>query len=124
MARVRFVRCPQCDSDHVHVDRTRGIVEQLLGLFGYYAFRCGECYTRFLHSPLGLSKLFYAKCPRCYRMDLSTWDPSYYRASAWSEFKVWLGAHRWRCEACRCNFVSWRVRRQKYIRPGVREDGV
>jgi hypothetical protein len=52
-------------------------------------------------------------------MDLSTWDPSYYRSSLWMQIRQWLGAHRWRCEACRNNFVSWRPRREKYVRPGA-----
>jgi len=31
-----------------------------------------------------------------------------------------LGARRWRCEMCRCNFVSLRPRKMRYVRPSDR----
>jgi len=63
--------------------------------------------------------MFYARCPRCLRQDLSTWDLHYYRASFGMRVWMLLGAKRWRCEACRCNFVSLRPRREKYVRPAA-----
>lgn len=117
VARVRIVQCPECGGRDVRSERTRGLREKCLALAGFYAFRCQHCYTRFLERPMQLASAVYARCPRCLRMDLSSWDPKYYRVSAWTEFKVWLGAHRWRCEPCRKNFVSWRARREKYVRP-------
>ncbi len=71
-------------------------------------------------SPVGITNAKYAKCPRCLRMDLSAWDPKYYRPSFWMELRVWLGAHRWRCDPCRHNFVSFRPRKLRYVRPGDR----
>lgn len=97
----------------------RGFREHLLALFGFFAFRCQHCQTRFVDRPLDLASVVYAKCPRCYRMDLATWDPKYYRAGALAKLSVWLGAHRWRCEPCRRNFVSLRPRRSRYVRPGA-----
>lgn len=99
--------------------RTRGLGELALTLFGLYAFRCGNCGRKFLSRPMGVGGSVYAKCPRCYRMDLTTWDQKYYRASFWESFKTWFGAHRWRCEPCRTNFVSWRPRKEKYVRPAA-----
>lgn len=69
--------------------------------------------------PFGVTKLLWAKCPRCYRMDLSTWDPKYYRVGGWTAFQLAIGAHRWRCEACRCNFASFRQRQRKYVKPDL-----
>ncbi len=117
MGKVRFVQCPECGNREVRSERMRGPREKCLALFGFYAFRCSNCYLRFVERPMDLASVVYAKCPRCLRMDLSTWDPKYYRVGAWTELQIWLGAHRWRCEPCRQNIVSWRMRREKYVRP-------
>lgn len=71
----------------------------------------------------GWRSLTYAKCPKCLRMDLSMWDPKYYRSSLLTSVLVWLGANRWRCEPCRTNFVSFRPRKEKYRRPGESPNG-
>jgi hypothetical protein len=90
-------------------------------LNGSFPARCGECSTRFtVHGP-GLSAMFYAQCPRCLRQDLSTWDRHHYRAPLGMRIRMSFGANRWRCEACRCNFVSFLGRKAKYARPAERE---
>lgn len=121
MAKSLFVECPECGSSAVRSERMRGFKEKCLALFGFYAFSCTNCYARFLERPMQLTSVVYAKCPRCLRMDLTTWDLKYYRVGSWMEFKIWLGAHRWRCEPCRKNFVSWRSRKLKYVRPAAGE---
>jgi hypothetical protein len=68
----------------------------------------------------GFGAILYAKCPRCLRQDLSTWDLKHYRAGNWMRFQMLLGGRRWRCEVCRCNFVSLRPRKEKYVRPADR----
>ncbi|MBI5283156.1 MAG: hypothetical protein HY858_15840 [Candidatus Solibacter usitatus] len=95
----------------------RGLRERLLALLGFYAFRCNSCRLRFVIRPMGARASAFARCPRCFRMDLSTWDPKYYHGDLWMDLKVWLGWYRWRCDPCRRNFVSWRPRREKYVRP-------
>ncbi|MBA3974669.1 MAG: hypothetical protein C0504_10685 [Candidatus Solibacter sp.] len=97
--------------------RDRGLLESLLALAGFQPARCHHCAHRFLARPFGFAKLRWAKCPRCYRMDLSIWDPKYYHIGGWTSLKFKLGANRWRCEACRCNFASFRPRQRKYVRP-------
>lgn len=121
LGKVGFVQCPECGRREVRSERMYGFRERVLALAGHYAFRCEHCCTRFLERPVDLASVVYAKCPKCLRMDLSSWDPKYYRVSVWSEVKVWLGGHRWRCEPCRRNFVSWRMRREKYVRPDQQE---
>ncbi len=64
--------------------------------------------------------MFYAQCPRCLRQDLTTWDLRHYRATGWMRLRILLGAKRWRCEVCRCNFVSLRPRKEKYVPPASR----
>lgn len=60
--------------------------------------------------------MFYAKCPRCYRLDLSIWQPQYYRAPTRWLVMIRFGAKTHRCEYCRCNFVSFRPAKLKFIR--------
>jgi hypothetical protein len=87
---------------------------------GTFPARCDHCSARFRLSGAKLSSLKYAHCPRCLRQDLSTWDLRHYHATLWMEIRMLVGAHRWRCEVCRCNFVSFRPRREKYLRPAER----
>jgi phage FluMu protein Com len=93
-------------------------------LSGGYSARCRECGHIFVARPFSLFHLVWAKCPRCFRLDLSTWDPEYYRSTTWMKIRQFLGANRWRCERCRVNFVSFRPRKLKYTRPGPPDTGV
>lgn len=96
----------------------RGFSALVQELLGTYAFRCQACGHSFQHSVFSLSTVRYAKCPRCFRMDLTTWSESYYRPSFGMRLQMLFGAKRVRCEACRCNFVSFRKRKDTYVRPG------
>lgn len=95
----------------------RGLRELLLAALGFFAFTCRDCSHRFLDRPYDIASVVHAKCPRCFRMDLTIWDPSKYHTSWIQDVSLWLGAHAWRCDPCRTNFVSWRPRRSRYIRP-------
>ena len=53
-------------------------------------------------------------------MDLTMWDQKYYRTNSWQDLILHLGCHRWRCEPCRCNFISIRPRRESYRQPAAR----
>jgi hypothetical protein len=117
--RLPETTCPKCCSADVRHARDRRLREKLASLLGFQAAKCHDCAHRFLARPFGFMKARWAKCPRCYRMDLSTWDPKYYRVSGWSSLMVTLGANRWRCESCRCNFISYRPRQRKYVRPEI-----
>ena len=50
------------------------------------------------------------------RQDLSTWERKHYNAPTSIKIKMFFGARRWRCEACRCNFASFLGRKEKYVR--------
>jgi phage FluMu protein Com len=86
-------------------------------LWGAFPARCEDCSTRFRVSG---TSIFHAKCPRCLRQDLAAWDVHHYHTTAWMHLLMFLGAHRWRCEVCRCNFLSFRPRREKYVPPAQR----
>ena len=75
--------------------------------------RCEECDSRFTDSVWRFSEAIYARCPRCYRMDLGTWELRYYTPPSGQVMALSFGATRYRCEACRCNFVSFRKLKEK-----------
>ncbi|MBI4891406.1 MAG: hypothetical protein HY821_12335, partial [Acidobacteria bacterium] len=77
--------CPECGCTDTRSEPSRGFREHLFAPFGFYAFRCQNCFTRFLRKPLGVMSVIYAKCPRCFRMDLSMWDPSRYYKGVWAQ---------------------------------------
>lgn len=110
------VSCPNCGDHRVRLSRPGNFVEFIGEFLGSYCFRCLRCGNQFQFSVFGLSSWWYAKCPRCFRMDLTTWSESNYRPSVWIKFRTLLGARRVRCEACRCNFVSNRKKKEDYVR--------
>lgn len=67
----------------------------------------------------GAAGAAYAKCPKCLRMDLATWETAHYRVPLPARLLLALGAHRWRCEPCRTNFTSFRKRKVPYVRPAA-----
>ena len=110
------IRCPSCNSRDVRASLPQTFGEHIVRLFGYMQIRCKDCDRRFTSSIWDLPNIFYAKCPRCYRLDLSTWTTHYYHAPARWHFYMKLGARRRRCEYCRHNFLSWRPAKLKYKR--------
>ena len=76
--------------------------------FGVYPFRCMDCGWRMWVSVWLFGSLGLAKCPKCLRTELVTWPEKYFRASIWRSLMYTFGAHRYRCNACRCNFISFR----------------
>jgi hypothetical protein len=76
--------------------------------------RCRDCRTRFTDRTWRLTSIRYARCPRCWRMDLSTWSEEDYYTPFLRRVALRLGGKPWRCEYCRCNFVSFRARRERF----------
>lgn len=110
------ILCPNCGGQHYRVAKPQNFNEIVAEFLGTFCFRCAKCGHHFQHSVFGRETVFYAKCPRCFRMDLTTWSESHYRPTWWTKLQIALGAKRLRCEGCRCNFVSFRGRREKYVR--------
>lgn len=107
--------CPSCNSRDVRVSQARSFVESLLELVGVYQVRCKQCRCRFRRSVWQPANFVYARCPRCYRMELSTWSAQYYNPPASTVMKLRLGATPYRCEYCRCNFASWRACKERFL---------
>lgn len=115
------VVCPKCGSKQLRPSKLQGLGEYFGYAVGLYMVRCKDCQHRFQSRVWSLSEWFWARCPRCYRQDLSTWSEKYYIAGFWTEVKIALGGKRLRCEGCRVNFASFRRARYKYQRrkPGT-----
>ena len=109
--RIPSLVCAHCGGQDVHRSRNQSFVDSIRAIFGSYPFRCDDCKTRFYVSIWLVSKLAFAKCPKCLRTDLSTWSQRFYRGSITQTFLVHLGAQKYRCSRCRYNFVSFRLRR-------------
>jgi DNA-directed RNA polymerase subunit RPC12/RpoP len=117
-------RCPDCGSRDLKISTRKGIGEYVRGLFGYYPVRCANCKSRFEVSIFSKRLMRYAHCPRCLRTDLSRWNLEHYIVPFGTRFKLNLGAQPFRCETCRCNFASFRPRRERFSWRKHRERGL
>jgi hypothetical protein len=83
-------------------------------LFGVYQMRCRRCRARWETSVWAEGAWKYARCPKCYRQELTTWSEQYYRPPFWTTFKLRIGGTPYRCAACRCNFSSFKRCKEKF----------
>jgi hypothetical protein len=105
------LECGQCGGRDVRRARIQGMPERVRALLGVYPFRCRDCRHRFPVSIWLLSKMAFAKCPKCLGMDLVTWSRKHYRPGLLENLLITFGAQQYRCQQCRYNFVSLRPRR-------------
>jgi endogenous inhibitor of DNA gyrase (YacG/DUF329 family) len=108
------ITCPECGSKDVRPSLSQTFGEQVLKVFGFYHIRCKDCDHRFRAQIWDFLNMVYARCPRCYRLDLSTWSTEYYRASSAQLLCLKLGGRRHRCAYCRVNFVGFRPAKLRY----------
>lgn len=106
--------CPNCGARDTRVSRSRGWKEKVFQFFGVYQLRCRRCQARYPGKIFDVAKVHYARCPRCYRTELSTWSAQYYNPPASVTMKLRLGATPYRCEFCRCNFASFRACKERF----------
>jgi transposase-like protein len=108
------INCPHCGSDNVRYAHTRTPGERLFSLLGVRPLRCRACRKRFVVRIWFPRDLPYARCPKCWNMKLSTWSPSQYHVPASRGLLMFLGGSPYRCERCRHNFVSFRLRKYRW----------
>ena len=108
------VSCPNCGSRFINLARVRSARERFDALLGLFPLRCGDCRTRFVGRTFVWQDYLFAKCPKCFRMDLNLWFEEHLRARGWMAVKLALGGMRLRCEYCRLNFVSMRRRKEHF----------
>lgn len=111
---MAFVSCPECGSKLLRFSKVRGVRARLRGIIGILPFRCRQCENRFESAIWNLSAIRYARCPKCLRMELSTWSEQYYHPPTSIVVKLRLGATPYRCEFCRCNFASFRACKERF----------
>src|SRR5579859_3152199 len=108
--------CPNCGTRDVRVSRPLGLAEFLKNVVGISRLRCRRCNHRWETSVWANRSWRYARCPRCYRQELTKWDQHFYNPPRWTRFLLRLGARAHRCAACRCNFASFRSRKAEFFR--------
>ena len=114
--------CPSCGTREVRVSRPQGLVQHLMNFCGVSALRCRRCSNRWETSMWAGGAWKYARCPRCYRQELTKWTPRYYNPRRWTRFLLKIGARARRCPACRCNFASFKPLKEDFSwRHEVRE---
>jgi C4-type Zn-finger protein len=106
--------CPQCGTREIRVSKSRTLSEYFKGVVGIYQLRCRRCPARWQTSAWSGGDWRYARCPRCYRQELTTWSEQYYHPPRWTTVLLRAGATPYRCAACRCNFASFRACKEKY----------
>jgi hypothetical protein len=109
------IACPECGTRDIRTSQPRTLGERIKGLVGCYQLRCKRCETRFQGALWRPGLIWYARCPRCYRTELSTWSEQYYNPPSWVVFQLRMGATPYRCEYCRCNFASFRACKERYL---------
>jgi hypothetical protein len=104
--------CPNCGSRHLRPAWARSLNERLNQLRFITPLRCKDCKHRFVAPTLTWNDIRYSRCPICLRQDLNGWTGKTYEPPFWTAVKVKFGAHKWRCEYCRLNFASFRLRKE------------
>jgi hypothetical protein len=84
--------CPQCGTRDVRVSHRQSLGEVLRAVVGIYPLRCRRCRARWETSAWADGAWKYARCPRCYRQDLTTWSQQYYHPPAMVTFMLTIGA--------------------------------
>ena len=110
------IRCPKCRSKHLRRSRQLSAFERVMELFGVVHLRCRDCGERFTSGLLDLRNWLFARCPRCYRLDLTGWKKDRYIIPGSWKLLFAMGAKARRCDACRCNFVSFRPAKRWAVR--------
>ena len=106
--------CPKCGSREARVSHRRNVSEVLRSVVGIYPLRCRRCRNRWETSVWAEGAWRFARCPRCYRQELTTWSEQYYNPRRWITLLLRLGATPYRCAACRCNFASFRRCKERF----------
>jgi hypothetical protein len=106
--------CPKCGTREVRISHRQTLAERLRVILGIYPLRCRRCHARWQTSVWASGAWKFARCPRCYRQELTTWSEQYYHPRLWTTLMLRSGGTPYRCAACRCNFVSFRPCKERF----------
>jgi len=104
------LNCEKCGSSQLRRSRRQSLGDFAKILQGQHPVRCVDCGHRFVANLLQFDKLPFARCPKCFSLDLTTSPSKGYHSTLWRTLMLSLGAHKYRCPACRYNFLSFRFR--------------
>jgi len=110
------IKCPECGSSDLRSSLSQTFLEKVAKIFGFFQLRCRDCDHRFTSDLWDTFNAIYARCPKCYNLELSLWDPAYYRPPSSWKFLLAIGGRPRRCQSCRTNFVSFRPCKVRYRR--------
>lgn len=108
-------KCPGCGGRSLRYAHLRSPSEKIAKLVGIRPLRCRDCRERFVHRTWNLSNLSQARCPTCMGAELTSWSPTHYHVGLGKTLLLFLGGRPYRCERCRCNFVSFRRRKRRRV---------
>jgi DNA-directed RNA polymerase subunit RPC12/RpoP len=103
--------CTLCGSSNIRRSRRQSWLEVAKMALGVYPFRCLDCGARFRGNVWMRAAGRYAMCPKCVRFGVDLYPRRVSRLGFWQKLLTALGAHQYRCEPCRHNFVSFYARR-------------
>jgi len=106
--------CPKCGSRDLRPSQYQNSQERWNAFRFISPLRCRDCKTRFVSRTVFPEDLLYARCPKCDRMDLNSWNEKRSTTSRWTMLKLQLGAYKTRCEYCRYDFASFRKRKETF----------
>ena len=106
--------CPKCGSRDLRPSHYQSSEERMKALRFVSPLRCKDCKTRFISRTIFPEDMFYARCPKCDRMDLNIWKEIRPTTSRWTLLKLQLGAYKTRCEYCRYDFASFRKTKESF----------
>jgi DNA-directed RNA polymerase subunit RPC12/RpoP len=107
--------CPSCGSRNLRHSRTKSPLERLLKVLQFRMYRCRDCKERFKVRTWRLSELKYARCPKCFALDLNRWTPQPDMVANYVSILLHMGANPYRCEYCGRNFLSFRDRKYRFV---------
>jgi hypothetical protein len=99
--------CEFCGSGRLRRSHWHSKTEMAQSTLGTYPFRCQDCNARFLVNVFLLSRLAYAKCPKCLSLDISN-SRNIHRPGFFKKMILTFGGRRCRCNNCRYMFISFR----------------
>lgn len=103
------LHCKKCGSVNLRQSRRQSLGDFLSILRGGSPVRCVDCGHRFVGNLLQFEKLPFARCPKCFSLNLEiAQNKPYHHVTFMRSVMLLLGARRYRCPSCRYNFLSFR----------------
>lgn len=112
------LRCEKCGSVNLRQSRRQSLGDFLSILRGSSPVRCMDCGHRSIGNLLQFEKLPFARCPKCFSLKLEiAQNKPYHHVTLTRSVMLLLGARRYRCPACRYNFLSFRFQDPETMLP-------